>query len=75
MNTVSLNPLDKFNMDFPAEPIGGGNPYYRCVSCKRSVPEINGNPRRHESWCDWRKSLTRNAALTQDRIDRGTDGA
>ena len=28
--------------DYETEPIGGDNPYYRCVHCKRSDPEING---------------------------------
>lgn len=28
--------------NYPSEPIGDGNPYHRCVHCKRSAPEING---------------------------------
>jgi hypothetical protein len=40
--------------DYETEPIGGGNPYYRCVHCKRSDPEINGRLDRHMSWCEYR---------------------
>jgi hypothetical protein len=40
--------------DYENEPIGGGNPYYRCVHCKRSDPEINGRLEGHESWCQYR---------------------
>lgn len=40
--------------DYETEPIGGDNPYYRCVHCKRSDPEINGRVDRHESWCKYR---------------------
>ena len=43
-----------YDDDYPTEPIGGGNPYYRCAHCKRSVPEINGNLQKHESWCPYR---------------------
>ena len=43
-----------YDNDYQTEPIGGGNPYYRCVQCKRSMPEINGNLQKHESWCSYR---------------------
>jgi len=41
--------------DYETEPIGGGNPYYRCIYCKRSDPEINGSLDGHESWCKYRQ--------------------
>lgn len=41
-------------LDYPSEPIGGGNPYHRCVHCKRSTPEINGELAGHEAWCEYR---------------------
>jgi hypothetical protein len=41
--------------DYPNEPIGGGNPYWRCVSCKRSDPEINGRLEGHLKSCEWRQ--------------------
>ena len=44
-----------YDTDYPTEPIGGGNPYYQCVHCKRSVPEINGDLKKHESWCAYRR--------------------
>lgn len=40
--------------DYATEPIGGGNPYYRCLHCKRSDPEINGQLDKHETWCSYR---------------------
>ena len=43
-----------YDTGYPTEPIGKGNPYYRCSYCKRSVPEINGNIFNHESWCKYR---------------------
>lgn len=41
-------------LDYKKEPIGGGNPYYRCAHCKRSDPEINGRLEGHEPWCEYR---------------------
>ena len=43
-----------YHVDYQKEPIGGGNPYYRCVHCKRSDPEINGEIKNHESYCAYR---------------------
>lgn len=43
--------------DFETEPIGGSNPYSRCIHCKRSVPEINGRFDRHEADCKYRQSM------------------
>ena len=42
---------------YETEPIGGTNPYYRCIHCKRSVPEINGRLDKHESYCEYRKAV------------------
>lgn len=50
-----MNSETYFN--YPNEPIGGGNPYWRCSSCKRSDPEINGQLTRHLENCDFRKSI------------------
>ena len=47
--------MRKYRNDYPQEPIGGGNPYYQCARCKRSVPSINGKIEGHEEWCEWRK--------------------
>lgn len=41
--------------DYDNEPIGRGNPYYRCVHCKVSDPEINGSIEGHQEWCEYRK--------------------
>jgi hypothetical protein len=45
---------EEYYHDYPNEPIGGDNPYYRCSYCKRSDPEINGYLERHEEWCEYR---------------------
>lgn len=39
---------------YPTEPIGGGNPYYRCMYCKRSAPQINGELKNHLNSCKYR---------------------
>ena len=40
--------------DYENEPIGDGNPYYRCVHCKISDPEINGRLEGHSEDCLYR---------------------
>lgn len=42
-----------FDPYYPNEPIGGDNPYYRCISCGRSGPQINGKISGHASSCSW----------------------
>jgi len=59
--------------DYPTEPIGGGNPYHRCVCCKRSVPEINGQPDRHAAWCDYRTQPA--PAITSESGKPASQGA
>lgn len=44
----------KYFADYDNEPIGGGNPYYRCVHCKVSDPQINGRIEGHLSHCEYR---------------------
>jgi hypothetical protein len=56
--TIPKKPEKSYDTGFPTEPIGGMNPYYRCVHCKRSVPEINGDILKHETWCEYRKQKT-----------------
>lgn len=51
------NKIDStYYCDYPTEPIGGGNPYYRCAHCGVSDPEINGSLYKHMEWCEYRKS-------------------
>lgn len=50
-----------YHHDYDNEPIGGGNPYYRCVHCKVSDPEINGSIEGHREWCEYRKRKEREA--------------
>lgn len=40
--------------DYENEPIGGGNPYYRCIHCKVSDPQINGRLNGHLNYCKYR---------------------
>ncbi len=45
---------DIYYSDYESEPIGDGNPYYCCVYCKRSDPEINGELEGHNKDCPYR---------------------
>ena len=40
--------------DYPKEKIGKRNPYYCCIYCKRSAPEINGTLSKHSIHCQYR---------------------
>lgn len=51
-----LEPQNVNINDYPSKPIGGGNPYYCCSFCGRSVPEIFGHLDRHNSYCHYRKA-------------------
>lgn len=52
---MNNNFVDKeYYFDYPKERIGKGNPYYRCIYCKRSDPEINGKLEGHSKDCKWR---------------------
>lgn len=46
--------IEEYHSDFPTEPIGDGNPYHRCSFCKKSVPEINGELKKHSVSCTYR---------------------
>ncbi|BBA65566.1 hypothetical protein [Xanthomonas phage XacN1] len=48
-------PENNWYDDFPTEPIGGGNPYYRCSHCKISVPQINYRLEGHAPDCEYRQ--------------------
>lgn len=45
--------------DYPKEPIGGGNPYWRCKACGLADPQINGRLSGHLYECEWRKAKER----------------
>jgi len=45
---------ETYYSDYENEPIGDGNPYYCCIHCKRSDPEINGRIEGHNSYCKYR---------------------
>lgn len=44
-----------YHCDYENEPIGGGNPYYRCVHCQISDPQINGRIEGHCPTCFYRQ--------------------
>lgn len=44
----------KYFHDYPTEPIGGGNPYHRCIYCHVSDPQINGKLENHYNFCKYR---------------------
>lgn len=39
--------------EYPNEPIGNGNPYYRCSHCHVSDPQINMSNDNHSKSCEW----------------------
>ncbi len=45
---------EKYHDDYPNEPIGDGNPYYRCSHCGISDPQINGTIENHAESCEYR---------------------
>lgn len=47
--------MEKYYTDYPTEPSGGGNPYYRCIFCKITDPQINGRLNGHSETCAYRK--------------------
>lgn len=49
-------PVEQTFHDYANEPIGGSNPYYRCVHCKKSDPAINGRLEGHLPDCAYRKA-------------------
>ena len=46
--------MTTYHSDYPNEPIGGDNPYYRCSYCGISDPQINGELEGHLSTCEYR---------------------
>jgi len=48
------NKISSYDNDYSTVPIGGGNPYQKCVYCGRSQPEINGYLNRHLESCLYR---------------------
>lgn len=42
---------DVFWAGYDKRPMGKGNPYYACIGCGRTDPEINGDIKRHGPGC------------------------
>ena len=55
----------KYYSDYPTEPIGGGNPYYRWVFCKISDPEINMRLEGHLEDCIYRVGIEEGKSLAE----------
>lgn len=51
---------------YPTEKCERGNPNHRCVSCKITVPQINGRLEGHARDCSWRRK-------TELEMSRNTD--
>lgn len=43
-----------YDNGYPTEPSEGKNPYSRCIYCKKTGPEINGQLGNHAEWCEYR---------------------
>lgn len=54
---MASNASSTYFTGYANEPIGGGNPYYRCVHCKISDPSINGRLEGHLSSCEYRQAM------------------
>jgi hypothetical protein len=59
-NLEKIEMTEEYFTDYPTEPIGGRNPYYRCSYCKISVPQINGQIKNHAEWCEYRINKMKN---------------
>lgn len=61
LNKVQIANIHKLHFsDFQVEPIGGDNPYYKCVYCSISVPQINGDLLNHSEHCSYRREKIQN---------------
>lgn len=46
--------MSKYDSNYPKKKIGHGNPYYCCLHCGVSDPQINGQLKNHLSTCEYR---------------------
>ena len=56
--------------DYESEPIGNGNPYYCCVSCGISDPQINGRLEGHADDCEYRQRKENELKVEQNEKDK-----
>jgi len=45
-----------YDSGYPTKPMGGSNPYYCCVHCGRTDPQINGELNNHSDTCAYRQA-------------------
>ena len=57
---------DIYDTGYPTKPMGSGNPYYACVYCGRTDPQINGKIKNHSSSCEYRLFMEFGTPLTHD---------
>jgi len=75
MNTENTDELKKVIEDleaeypehYPTKPVGGRNPYYKCIYCEKTDPQIsidrdNGTSGHYEH-CDWVKGRKKIVSL------------
>ena len=67
-----MNLEEIYYTDYPSEPIGGTNPYYKCSACGASEPYINGKLENHFGGCLWVKKKKKELAVKEllSRIDK-----
>jgi len=65
----------EYDNNYPTEPIGGDNPYYCCLCCKRSSPEINGRLKGHAKNCKYRVekelAIAKEILQENERLSKG----
>jgi hypothetical protein len=44
-----------YDSGYETKPMGGSNPYYCCVHCGRTDPQINGELNNHSISCEYRQ--------------------
>lgn len=63
----SVNKNEQYDTGYPTEPTQDkNNPYWQCVYCKRTDPEINGNIKNHSPWCTYRQSKELTNSIKKD---------
>lgn len=46
---------EEYHSDYPSVPTDEpSNPYYMCAHCGITDPQINGEIKNHQEWCEYR---------------------
>jgi len=47
--------MEEYHSDYPSVPTEDkDNPYYMCAHCGITDPQINGEIKNHQEWCEYR---------------------